>query len=113
FPATNLPPNSFMVIFASGKDRRIAGAPLHTNFNLHSAGDYLALVRWDGIVMTEFAPPYPPQFPDISYGTGMQADWTTLVSSNASLRYKIPANASEDGAWMQLSFADGSWSAGI
>src|SRR5262245_20794415 len=31
FPATNLVPNAFMVIFASGKDRRVPGAPLHTN----------------------------------------------------------------------------------
>src|SRR5438874_8232120 len=48
FPATNLSPNSFLVVFASGKNRAIAGAPLHTSFNLSSGGDYLALVHPDG-----------------------------------------------------------------
>ena len=32
FPATNLAANGFLVVFASGKDRAIAGAQLHTNF---------------------------------------------------------------------------------
>src|SRR5688572_13834536 len=32
FPATNLPPNSFLIVFASNKNRRVPGRPLHTNF---------------------------------------------------------------------------------
>src|SRR6185369_5457639 len=32
FPSTNLLPNAYLLVFASGKDRRVAGAPLHTNF---------------------------------------------------------------------------------
>src|ERR1039458_8542633 len=43
FPATNLAPNSFLVVFASGKDRATNGAPLHTNFKLGADGEYLAL----------------------------------------------------------------------
>ena len=34
FPATNMPPNGYLVVFASNKDRRTPGAPLHTNFKL-------------------------------------------------------------------------------
>src|SRR5262245_61271252 len=34
FPATNLPAGGFMVIFASEKNRAVAGAPLHTNFKI-------------------------------------------------------------------------------
>ena len=30
FPSTNLGPSQFLVVFASNKDRRVAGAPLHT-----------------------------------------------------------------------------------
>src|SRR6266496_1516946 len=48
FPGTNLSPNSFLVVFASGKNRAVAGAPLHTSFNLSSGGEYLALVHPDG-----------------------------------------------------------------
>ena len=60
FPATNLPPNTFLIVFASGKDRAVAGAPLHTSFNLSSSGEYLALVHPDGLtIATEFAPAFP------------------------------------------------------
>src|SRR5687768_10149459 len=38
FPATNIGPSSFMVVFASGKDRRVSGAPLHTSFALDAGG---------------------------------------------------------------------------
>src|SRR5262245_10403282 len=34
FPATNLPAGGHLLVWASGKNRRIAGAPLHTNFRL-------------------------------------------------------------------------------
>src|SRR5690348_7717024 len=34
FPSTNIAPNSFIIVFASGKNRRITGAPLHANFSL-------------------------------------------------------------------------------
>src|SRR5215471_17425453 len=30
FPATNLPAGGYLVVFASGKNRVVAGAPLHT-----------------------------------------------------------------------------------
>ena len=49
FPATNLGPNQFLVVFASNKDRRVPGTNLHTNFKLTAAGEYLALTRPDGI----------------------------------------------------------------
>ncbi len=41
-PATNMPPNSFLIVFASNKDRKIPGRPLHTNFRLDpNPGEYL------------------------------------------------------------------------
>ena len=43
FPATNLNAGAFLVVFASGKDRTNAGAPLHLNFRLSANGDYLGL----------------------------------------------------------------------
>src|SRR5690606_8785870 len=39
FPATNLPPGGFLLVFASDKDRRAAGSPLHTNFKLAAEGE--------------------------------------------------------------------------
>ena len=70
-PATNLAANGYLIVFASGKDRRVAGAELHANFSLKKTGSYLALIKPDGkTVTTEFAPKYPDQFDDISYGEG-------------------------------------------
>lgn len=71
FPAVALDPGAYLVVFASGKDRPDPGAPLHTNFQLSSAGEYLALVAPDGVtVVSAFAPAFPPQFEDTSFGPG-------------------------------------------
>ena len=45
FPATNLPPNGFLLVWASSKDRRSPGKPLHANFGLNANGEYLALIK--------------------------------------------------------------------
>ena len=72
-PATNLVGRGFLVVFASGKNRAVAAAPLHANFQLSDSGEYLALVQPDGVtVASAFAPTYPPQFADRSYGLGMR-----------------------------------------
>lgn len=68
FPATNLGPSSYLVVFASDKDRRIPGQRLHTNFKLDGGGEYLALIRADGAVADAYAPSYPEQLEDVSYG---------------------------------------------
>jgi hypothetical protein len=68
FPPVTLLPNAFIVVFASGKDRAESGAPLHTNFRLAADGEYLALLDPQTNVVSEFAPAYPIQFEDISYG---------------------------------------------
>ena len=43
FPRVELGAGEFLVVFASGKNRRVAGEQLHTNFKLSSAGGYLGL----------------------------------------------------------------------
>lgn len=48
FPAVQLAPRSYLVIYASGKDRRIPGAPLHTGFQLQAEGEPVVLTRPDG-----------------------------------------------------------------
>jgi hypothetical protein len=69
FPNTNLPSGQFLVVWASNKDRRLVGAPLHTNFKMADQGEFLALVRPDGLsIASQFSPTYPQQLPDVSYG---------------------------------------------
>jgi hypothetical protein len=79
FPATILPAGGYLVVFASGKDHRTAGAPLHTNFKLNADGDYLALVKADGVtVAQEWAVPALPA--DVSYGLPRGATTPTLLA---------------------------------
>lgn len=69
FPAVSLPAGGYLTIFASGRGNAVAGAELHTTFQLDAGGEYLALVRPDGLtVQHAFAPAYPNQDKDISYG---------------------------------------------
>jgi len=69
FPDVTLAPGEYLIVFASSKDRATAGNELHTNFGLSAGGEYLALIAPDGITpITEFAPSYPEQRSNVSYG---------------------------------------------
>lgn len=75
FPAVKIRGNGYLVVFASGKDRRDPTAQLHTKFNLSAKGDYLGLIDRDGTtVLQQFPKDYPKNvfFPkqksNISYG---------------------------------------------
>ncbi len=109
FPATNLAPNNFIVVFASGKDRRIPGAPLHTDFRLNDTGEYLALLKPDTTVQSAYAPRYPLQVPDISYGIPVVLNNSTLLTTGAAGRFTVPVNDSLGVSWTQPEFNDASW----
>lgn len=67
FPNLTLSANEYLLVFASGKDRTNA-PPFHTNFRLNKDGGYLALVDPAAKVVSAFAPAYPAQLKDVSYG---------------------------------------------
>ena len=68
FPAITVAANDYLVVFASGKDRGPTnGDPLHTNFQLDSGGERLALVEPDGVTIA-YQIEFPDQHPDVSYG---------------------------------------------
>lgn len=68
-PAVTLEPDAYLVVYASNKNRRNPGAPLHTNFALSADGEYLGLIQPDGLtVVSEYAPSFPAQRDDVSYG---------------------------------------------
>lgn len=73
FPAKTISANEYLVVFASAKNRRDPTKNLHTNFKLSSFGSYLALTKDNGAggftIVSEFAPTYPPQKSDVSYGS--------------------------------------------
>src|ERR1043165_6739822 len=107
FPETPLAPNSFLIVFASNKDRRIPGRPLHTNFRLERNGEYLALLYPDGLtVSSEYAPNYPIQAADISYGVPFVQTPITLVSNGTPPKFLAPANDTLATIWTQPGFSD-------
>ena len=80
--STVLGPGDQIVVFASNKNFTAPGGEHHTNFRLDPDGEFLALVQPDGTtVASQFAPSYPPQFEDISYGISQQVIEHHLVNT--------------------------------
>lgn len=93
FPAVSLSPGQYLVVFASGKDRKptSAGAKLHANFKLNPSGEYLALLNQESprVAVSEFAASFPEQRNDYSYG----------YDSAGQLRYfRTPTPGGANGA---------------
>lgn len=66
FPDITLKPGQYLLVWASGKDRTLPGAPLHTNFSISASGELLRLTGPKGASIDTIAPIAVPQ--DISYG---------------------------------------------
>jgi hypothetical protein len=109
FPATALPAQSFLIVFASGKDRATNGAPLHTNFSLDQDGEYLALVH-ESTIVTEFAPKLPPTGrANYSYGTSQTVMTNVFIAAGATAKVFIPNNGSLGLDWTTNGFDDSGW----
>jgi archaellum component FlaF (FlaF/FlaG flagellin family) len=110
-PNTNILAGGFLVIFADSKNRSVPGATLHTSFSLSASGEYLALVKPDGVtIASQFSPTFPGQVPDVSYGFVSLTTNFTAISTNAAVRVRIP-NGSE-GAWQTNGYDDSAWTVG-
>ena len=112
---TSLGASEFLVVFASDKDRAVAGQELHTNFKLSSAGEYLALVDPDGVtVVDEYAASYPVQFEDASYGLAQLGNTTeeTWIDVSANCTVHVPTSGTLGTTWTQIGFDDSSWTSG-
>ena len=95
-PAVSLPGGGYLVIFASSKNRRDPAARLHTNFALSADGEYLALIKPDGMTAAfEYAPAYPDQEDDVPFGLPASASG---FGSPAFLRGATPGRANEPAA---------------
>ena len=109
FPATTMAPGEYLVVFASKKDRRVAGAELHTNFKLDADRGYLALVKPDGsTIASEFAPQYPPQIAGASYGIEM-ADRPAVIFTAATPKRVFVPTADIGMGWAAAEFDDSKW----
>jgi hypothetical protein len=68
FQNVSLPARSYLIVYASGKNRTEPTSPLHADFKLAKEGGYLALVDPATNVVSDFFPRYPRQYTDVSYG---------------------------------------------
>ncbi len=88
---TMIPASGYLVVFASGLDITNTALDergyLHANFSLQNNGEYLAIVNGSGAAIHEFAPQYPRQVNDVSYGIDML---------DAAKYYNIPTPGSSN-----------------
>lgn len=113
FPATNLAPGGFLLVFASGKDRALAGEPLHTSFALDSSGEFLGLVKPDGVrIAHAYSPKFPPQISQASYGMEILVATNTFVQPGAAAKWRVPQAGDGISGWAESNFNDASWSIG-
>jgi hypothetical protein len=66
FPDTSIAPGGFMLVWASGKNRKLPGGPLHTNYSIGADGEEILLTSPQGNRLDEIPPTEIPR--DISYG---------------------------------------------
>ncbi len=92
---TSLAGGAHLVVFASGKDRAVAGAELHTNFRLDSGGESLRIFAPDGSTLVSQIE-YAEQIPDISYG----------IDDSGSTRFLTPTPGSPNGSGFDGRVAD-------
>ncbi|MGC6565157.1 MAG: lamin tail domain-containing protein [Akkermansiaceae bacterium] len=115
FPqGTTLAENAYLIVFASGQnvdDYVDAGGFLHTNFKLSTGGEYLGLIMPDGTtIKSEFAPTYPQQFSDVSFGTYSDGGSSANLIADSNAEVLLPTNGTLGLTWTFPSFIiDGSW----
>lgn len=98
FPSVTINAGQTLLIFASEKTNT-----LHANFKLSGSGEYLALVDPDGTTVAfEFAPQYPEQVADVSYGLRLGTTNQALAVEAGPVRALIPTNGALGTTWSTL-----------
>jgi hypothetical protein len=114
-PSVTVAAGGRLVVFASGKDRKVLANRLHTNFKLSkNAGSDLLLVRPDGLTIEHQYMNYPQQVQDIAYGLPTQSEFQPLVAPGTAGKAKVPLSAADMPAgWNgNGAFDDSAWQPG-
>jgi hypothetical protein len=107
FPAKTLAPGATLVVFASSRNSIAPNGELHTNFSLSAGGEYLGLIQADGTTVAhDFAPQYPAQATNFSYGVPHPFAPETLVPELAPVKVMVPTNAALEDNWYGADFDD-------
>jgi hypothetical protein len=117
-PVVNLAPGQRLRVWCSGKNRKSVADKLHTDFKLNRTGEYLGLIRTDGLTVEhEYAPTYPVQFPDRSYGISGSGSWQSLIGPGVgatnytqTIKARVPSNTTQQAeSWTSITYTDTSW----
>src|SRR5262249_11905591 len=116
-----LDPGEFLIVFASGQlvENYVDPAGyLHTDFSLGADGEYLALTNANNEVVDAYAPQFPAQRRDVSYGVIENSTTITLIGPSQTARAIVPTTGALDPsspgavpAWTLPAFDDGAWPA--
>ena len=114
FPAVTLGPGRFLVVFASGKDRRNPNSELHTNFSIErNGGEILVLITPDGSTVVSGYTEIPEQLENASFGMATDSTFSTLLGEDATVRAIVPAGDVIGDLWRAPDFDDSGWIAGV
>ena len=85
FPATNMPPHSTLIVFASGKAVSLDPAGmLHADFALGKNGETVQLTASDGTSIIDSVA-YPELDTDLAYGRALTGGWTFMEPTPAAV----------------------------
>ena len=102
---TTIASNGYLVVFADSSAFSSTNGELHANFSLSSDGEYLGLIKPDGATVADaYAPFFPKQYEDVSYGRAPRE--RELVGAGSPARYRIPT-AAGTSSWVNASGALG------
>ena len=118
-PQSLLDPGEYLIVFASGQATETyidAGNFLHTDFKLGTSGEYLGLINPALAAVSEYAPEYPEQITDVSYGIAPFVSQTELIGPSNSASALVPINGNLDAVvegavtvWTTIGFNDAGW----
>lgn len=79
FPSVTIQKGTYLIVFASGKDKTDDSNYLHTDFKLSGSGEFLAICEPDNNISSAYNPTFPAQRQDISFGIyeGQEVYFTT------------------------------------
>lgn len=85
FPAvtnSSITAKGYLIVWTDDQTVSLTNKELHTSFSLSGSGEYLGLVMPDGAtVVSEYAPTFPAQYGDISYGIGASGEYRYFAKS--------------------------------
>lgn len=117
-PVISIAAGGRLVVWCSGKDRKANITRLHTNFKLDKDGEYLGLVRSDGVTVEHsYGPTYPPQFINGTYGVATAYTTTILLPETSAGKAHVPLSDNDYTVAMagwnsSVNFDDSTWQSG-